>query len=173
MQRWLLQLRALHLSHPPPPLTFPSSASLPPCRIVSAQVEGQADCEGDVPRPVGLGQREPGRLPDGGQRGGAQGGNGKGAALSSARRWRLPPGGCLAGRPGARLDRARLCRHGCRCHRGSAASRLAALPLLAPPSPPCARTTCTTTPFPFHRTHESTDLCCGIAPVLVLQRVAS
>ena len=45
------------------------------------QVEGAADGEGDVPRPVGLGQPEPRGLPHRRQRGGAAHRQGEGPAL--------------------------------------------------------------------------------------------
>jgi hypothetical protein len=69
------------LIHPLLP-AWAASPCLPPPPIAALQVEGAADCEGDVPRPVGVGQPGPRGIPDGRQRGRAQAGQGEGPALS-------------------------------------------------------------------------------------------
>lgn len=71
---------AVHVAPPRPPW-------------LPLQVEGQAGCGGHVPGPVGLGQPEPGGVPDWRVRGGAQGGQGEGPAVRRAAR---PPAAWLA-----------------------------------------------------------------------------
>lgn len=83
-----------------PHVTPPAAAPPPPCTTAPClpsppwptQLEGQAECGGHVPGPVGLGQPEPGGLPDRRVRGGAEDCQGEGPALRAGpRALDMPP----------------------------------------------------------------------------------